>query len=84
MKKFNLIVIIIVLVITAVICAAVYKKINNENKANNQRGAAEIIPATPPNPMFNPYSLNWEQVLLVAPWEGRDSHAVVVFKNKIS
>jgi len=70
MKKINLIVIIIVLVITAVICAAVYKKINSENKVNNQKSAAEIIPATPSNPMFNPDSLNWEQALSVAPWGG--------------
>jgi hypothetical protein len=83
MKKFNLITIIIVLIITAVICAAVYKKINSENKANNQRSAGITTPETPPNPMFNPDSLNWEQALSAAPWEGRDSHAVVVFKNKI-
>lgn len=34
-------------------------------------------------PEFNPYLLNWQQAVASAPWQARDSHAVLVYKNKI-
>jgi hypothetical protein len=80
MKKFNLgVIVLFFLIIIIIICGAIfthYKKINNENTQKN-------ITETPPNTVFNPASLNWEQALSSAPWQGRDSHAVVVYKNKI-
>ena len=36
-----------------------------------------------PNLAFNPVSLNWKEALVSAPWEKRDSQAVVVYKDKI-
>ncbi len=33
--------------------------------------------------VFNPVLLDWEQVSSPIPWENRDSHAVVVFRNKL-
>ena len=34
-------------------------------------------------PLLNPSALNWEEISSFALWEGRDSQAVVVYKNKI-
>jgi len=55
------------------------------NKMEKESAAA--LPANlveiPPEPPFNPASLNWEQASSIIPWETRDSQAVVVYKDKM-
>ena len=36
-----------------------------------------------PEPVFNAEVLDWEQVSNQIPWEERDSHAVVIYKDKL-
>ena len=86
MKKIILLLIIlislIIIVVGGVIFVQYYKKINDEKAFyNTQKNITEKPVQSELE--FNSSSLNWEQVLSSAPWEGRDSHAVVVYKNKI-
>jgi hypothetical protein len=54
---------------------------------NNNKKENIIINKTsvqvPASPEFNPNSLNWVEATPSAPWEKRDSHGVIVYKNKI-
>lgn len=81
MKKFNLAVIILFFLIIIIVLGgaifAYYKKINNKGKTaliDNyiQKNITETQSVTPPDLGFDPASLNWEQALSSAPWEGRD------------
>lgn len=89
MKKINFTgLVLFFLIIIIAFSAAVfvyYKKMNNRNTTalidNNQKNITETPSAILPE--INPASLNWEQALSSAPWEGRDSQAVVVYKDKI-
>jgi len=84
MKKTNLIVILFLLAVIIVVGGVVFARHNQPNgeKAPINKNTAETPPATP-SPALDPALLSWEQAIAVAPWEGRDSAAVVVYKNKI-
>lgn len=45
--------------------------------------APDPVIEPPPEPVFDAATLDWEQVVLSIPWQGRDSHAVVVYKDKL-
>ncbi|MCX6718214.1 MAG: hypothetical protein NTY81_01230 [Candidatus Staskawiczbacteria bacterium] len=88
MKRNNLILIILfILIIIIAIGGAVFVYYKKESATelinNNQKNITEEPAETLPNPSFHPASLDWEEVVSSAPWEGRDSQAVVVYKNKI-
>lgn len=80
-------IILILLVVAAVMGWAVfvkYKNVNNEKLIKDEQGQA-IENLTPKFSIadFNPASLSWEQATSSVPWQGRDSQAVVVYKDKI-
>jgi len=79
-KKFSLILILLIVAITTSgLFFVYYKKINNK-QADTTNGTSDQ------DKLFlslDPSSLGWVQEALTAPWQGRDSHAVVVYKNKI-
>ena len=52
-------------------------------QASTMGSSVETPAQTSPQPAFDPTSLNWEEAVSSAPWESRDSHAVVVYDNKI-
>jgi len=86
MKKTNLIVIILFFLIIAILIGwaifVYYEKINRENEVtNSQKNTTEEANQTAT--LFDPALLSWEESVTSAPWEGRDSHAVVVYKDKM-
>ena len=66
-----------VIIIIGVIFLYNYKKINNKEITEKTK---EILIS---EPVINPSTLIWEQITPSALFEGRDSQAVVVYKNKI-
>jgi len=79
MKKTNLIIFVIILIVVVIIGIFVFK--NYEGKV--PVGENNVVNTDQPTETFNPESLSWEEAVVSAPWEGRDSHAVVVYKGKI-
>lgn len=93
------IIILFLLIIIFVTGGAIFlyfKKVDSENAgaivaanadAQIEANVEKNLPAAPvltaPNPAFNPASLNWQEAVVSAPWEKRDSQAVVVYKDKI-
>lgn len=79
MRKNKVIIffLIIFFITTSIICIFFISR----NYYKNTIIDSERLTEKPTNPFFNPASLNWEQVS--APWQGRDSQAVVVYKGKI-
>src|SRR3989344_2514539 len=76
--KYLLIILFVLLIIFFLgILLIVY----NQNK--NISAREQIENTRDFKPLLNPSSLNWEKMSSSAPWEGRDSQAVVVYKNKI-
>lgn len=86
---------VILTIIAGTIIFLHYKKINSEKagaivaanadaliEANAEKNIT-MAPDLPPSPVFNPSSLDWKEVVVSAPWEKRDSHAFVVYKNKL-
>ena len=82
MKKSNLFLIfgIIVIIFLAGAVALAYSKKNTISKKVEQVKQVNQIKV---EVKINPASLNWEKITESAPWQERDSHAVIVFKNKI-
>ena len=54
-----------------------------QNDAENLKKEEAIAETPPPAPVFDAASLNWAEATSSAQWETRDSHAVVVYDNKI-
>ena len=55
------------------------------SKDVEKQTAAALAEITSPvlQPVFKPASLDWEQVLSPIPWEERDSHAIIIFRDKM-
>ncbi len=80
MAPNKVIIILISLVTIFALCgigSVYYKKTNNKTE-NLQEGSQETL-----NSAFKPSLLDWQEVTSAAAWQGRDSHAVVVYKDKL-
>ncbi len=59
--------------------------LNSKDRFGETKKIINWLDSAPePRPVFDPDSLNWEQTLSSAPWQERDSDAVLVYKDKIS
>lgn len=82
MKKINLIGIVLFLLIIIAVGAVIFIYKDTGTIANNE-SAIKTQTSTQPDLGFSPASLSWSEATASAPWETRDSHGVVIFKNKI-
>jgi len=58
--------------------------LNSKDRFGETKKIINWLDSAPePRPVFDPDSLNWEQTLSSAPWQERDSDAVLVYKDKI-
>lgn len=71
---------IIVIVAIIFVCYGITGKEEKVYFNNDQTARVE---ATEVKKIFNPSFLGWEEATASAPWEKRDSHSVVVYKDKI-
>ena len=91
MRKINLLVAILFFVAMAAVGVAIFsyfEKISKENLAaaitgDNQKNIIKTQVIVTPAPVFDPASLNWDEAIHSAPFEARDSHAVVVHNDKV-
>lgn len=83
LKKILFAPVLLIILAFAGISSFVFAYSKGTEKTNQlQETPAPIIkPAT--QPVFDPASLNWEQLPSTIPWETRDSNAVVVYKDKL-
>jgi len=73
---------IIVVVVSTAVCVLL-KEIIKED-AIDLGFTEDSVSESPLSPtIFSPSSLGWEEAVSSAPWEARDSQAVVVYKNRI-
>lgn len=73
-----------IIIVAVAFAAAVIFYGKTEKIDSAALSSAQILKTAPvPQPAFNPDSLSWKQAVVSAPWEGRDSQAVVVYKDKI-
>src|SRR3989344_2358717 len=78
MKKILLLLSLIIAV--GVLAPFVLQKINEKRNINIDEEQLSLENA---EELFNPDSLDWEAATLQAPWQERDSHAVVAYKDKL-
>lgn len=83
MKISNLTGIILLFSITiCLLCVFIFSYKTIENKMSTALTLASEAPVLTQK-LFDPASLNWKQEVATAPWQDRDSLAVVVYKNKL-
>lgn len=86
MPKINLSITILSIGLFFLIAATGMAVLAHSDEINRQQAAlsgAPVLVKPVPEPEFDPALLDWKQVILSAPWQQRDSHAVVVYNNRM-
>lgn len=77
---FKILFILLIIIFVTTIILFFYYFFNKEKMFSK---SFEITRDIKTEPVFDPFTLTWQEIKSVIPWEARDSHTVTVFQNKL-